>query len=212
MKMILMLIITIFLGLELEAQSITDARRTSLELNFGIGKVGFIGENDFVVDGIQCFDCDYQIIKNEGYEFNSRFTSNRTFNIKHEVLFGLGVNIWSYNVDVISGWTGKSLDSHSNVLGLFDIILGYRYVIKELKEKSFFIENMFHGELNSGNKFNRFKFSFEPGLGLKIMVNDSLKFLSILSYKHSITDFSTTDNDEQNPYSFGVKLGISKTL
>ena len=180
----------------------------SSEISIGISKVGSIGKNDFVVDRINREDCNYKAIRNEGYEYNFKLTINRTINSKNEIYSGIGLNLWTYKVDNISGWTGESLGMESDILTLIDLIVGYRLVVKKL----IIIENTFHGELNTKDIFNKFKFSIEPGIGLKIKLSNKLQLLPVLSYKQSLNNFSGVDYNKQRPYSIGLRIAINKTL
>ena len=142
---------------------------------------------------------------------SSKISLNKTINVKHEVILGVGFNLWNYKVDQIGGWTAIVLTTESKVVGLLDIGGGYRYFIKEFNGKSLFLENTIHGEFNTGNEFKKFKLSLEPGLGLKIRLSDRLKILSILNYKQALTDFYELDTTSQKPYSFGLGIGINKS-
>lgn len=208
MKKILFLVLITLFCVEMKSQSISNSSKFSSEISIGLGKVGFIGKNDFVIDRVNCFDCNYKAIRKEGYEYNFNLTINRTINSKNEMYSGIGFNLWRYKVDNISGWTGESLGTSSDILPLLDLIVGYRFAITEL----IFIENTFHGEFNTKDIFNKFKFSVEPGIGFKIKLGDKLQLLPVLHYKQSLTNFSGLDYNKNKPYSIGVKLAINKTF
>jgi len=194
------------------AQSIGSYQSNSLEFSFGIDKVGFIGGNDFVIDRIFCEDCDYQAIRQEGFELNFSLTANKTYNNKHELIYGAGFNLWLYQIDEINGSTGQLKDMESTTTGLIDLMLGYRYHLKEFKATSIFAENIFHGEVNTSDRFNKLRFSVAPGLGLMHLINDKTKLISVISYKQTLNNFSGLDHSQPKPYAFGIRFGLNKLL
>ena len=112
------------------------------------------------------------------------------------------------NGDIISSWQESSL-SKRRFSGQLDFLLGYRYFLKENKDRSLFVENVFHGEFTSINKYPRIKFSVEPAIGMKIRVSDSVNLLSIMSFKQPLGSSSFI---EVYKNSFGLRFGVNKTM
>jgi len=208
MKKIFFLIIITLFGIELNSQSINKSSGLSTEVSIGVGKVGLTSKNDLRVDQINCIDCVYRIIGDEGYEYNLRLTVNKAVNSHSEIYAGIGLTLWTYEIDNISGLTYKPLSTSSDLLGLMDLIVGYRFVVNDL----IFIESTFHSEFNTEDIFRKFRFSIEPGIGFKIKLDDTTQFLPVLSYKQSLTNFSASDYNKQRPYIVGIRLAINKAF
>ena len=82
MKRIFIGFLLFYLIIGLKAQSSSKLQGQSLELNFGIAKIGVFGDNDLIysLNNSPIYETEY--ITDKGIEINSRLTSNWTFNKK----------------------------------------------------------------------------------------------------------------------------------
>jgi len=211
MKKIQLFILLSILCIELRGQLTKTNSKSLLEISIGLGKVNSIGQGDFIIEGT-CVDCNYKAIRNFGHEFNSKITLNKKFSERHELLYGIGLNFWKHEVELINAWTGSTLENYSNTLTLFDLIAGYKFTVKEFGSNYLYVENIIHGEINFNSEFRRFRFSVEPGIGINVGINESLRLLSVISYKQSLTNFSGSNSRIHRPFNLGLKIGILKNI
>lgn len=174
MKHVLISALFILCNLISFSQTEIIAKNTSVEFNLGLSRVSFHDMKTFNINNVNCCHCVWQTIKDRGFEISTNLLINRAINTKHEIRIGFGLNIWNYEEESISDNSSQSLGIERNSISLFDVIVGNRYNIKELNNKMFFLENLFHGELNTADSFNKIKLSFEPGLGLKFNLRKRL--------------------------------------
>ncbi len=212
MKYLLSFTLSVFIITGLHAQTLQKLKPQSYEFTLGMGKVDIMENNNLVyaLNNSPVYDVEYMF--NKGVEVNSRFSSNWTFNKRHELIVGIDISMWSRksvvtNGDIISNWQDNITPSRT-FSGQADIILGYRFFLLSNESKSLFVENTFHKRLYSG-KFPGVNFSTEPGIGAKLKINESYDFITVLNYKQPIGDAYFNEIYQNN---FGVRLGINKTL
>lgn len=212
MKKVIILVLSIFCFLRLNAQSNDTLKKYSFELLVGIGKVAVL-ENDnniYALGNSPIFDSEY--IANKGFEFDTRLSANWSINEKNQILIGIDLNIWSRksiisNGDIIATWQESSLPER-RISSQVDFILGYRYFLLNNQNRSFFLENVFHKKIHS-SKFPGINYSTELGVGGKFKICKNYNFLTVISYKQPLGS-SFFNEIFQNK--LGVKVGVNKAI
>lgn len=211
MKKLQILALSILIATGLSAQGQADTNTHTFEWLLGMGKVNEVEDGKFIYFLPNSSNYESEYITDVGIELKSRFSSNWTFNNKHGVLVGLDINLWSRRSfvtggDVVSNWREQT---GNRTTGLqTDLIIGYRYFIFMKQGKGLFIENVIHSKLHSG-KYPGNQYSTEPGIGASLKLNENYNFISMLSFKQPIGNFTY---DELYKNCFGFKLGLSRVL
>ena len=201
---LIMVIVISGLSAQTEVNSINQLSDRSYEFSIGISKVGSLCNGD--CDLLFCGSGYYEFVRNDGIEFSSRFTFNKTFKERHEMFVGFGLNLWNFEMEI---WDFGDDSTESQFLLLTDVIAGYRFTLANLRSSSFFIESAVHGELNTNIDFGNFKLSIAPGFGLKTRINERSSLVTTLSYKRAFIGHRAVGYYERIPHSIGIQLGIN---
>lgn len=204
--------IIVLLTFSLSAQTTIEneyhnTTETSYEISLGVSNVGLNCKRD--CDLLRCGNDYYEFVNDEGFELSTRFGFNKSINERDEFLFGAGLNFWIFEVDIYNfGDTG----TESKLMGILDLFVGYRLLFANIGSSSLYVENTFHSEWSANIEFGNFKFSVEPGIGLKSNINESTSLITTLNYKRAIIGHSGAGYYEKTPSSLGGRIGINKKL
>ena len=208
----LFILVLFFTSLEIlcgQGKSLVGA----MEGSIGFGNVDIFNEAEFVVDNDVCVDfCDRSIMRNSGSEINIKLLGSLRWKQQHEFVAGTGFNLWNYRVDRVDNISGEGVIDVQERVGIFNLMLGYRYLLKQHKKNTFFLEALSNVQLVPVPKFVVIMFAIEPGLGCKINLTDRLSFNSVISYKIGLNDISYDVEEVHMANVLGIRLGLSRTF
>lgn len=195
-----------------EEQSSNFIRST--EISLGIGKVGILNNTEFLVNSDVCTDfCILSIMQNPGNEISTKFLTGFMWNQRHEFLGGIGLNIWSYDVDFLDNLTSEKVGEGIENVTAINFMLGYRLGLIRLERSTFFVEALPQAQMIFADKFVALMTAIEPGIGYRFDVNPNLSFNTVLAYKIGLNDISNDNLGEIHKANvISLRMGIKKTF
>ena len=197
-----------------KSQENTNPNQSSINLIFGFERTQFVGYENYKRDG-GYDDGNFEILGKNGNGINTKIETRKSIDERNGVSLGLGITIFQFNANTISGWTGEILNTKKVLIPSLCLQLGHNYAMKSEGNLIISLENTV--ELTNNTKFDEYNVKkinliWRPRINLAKNFSQKLSLIFEINYGFGIVGIAENNSYELRNNLLGLNLGIRRQL
>ena len=214
MKLYLVLIATFLMSENVNSQKNVNQNPLSIGFSFGFERTQFVGYESYKRDG-RYYDGDFEILGKDGNGINTKIETRKSIDERNAVSLGLGLSIFQFNANSISGWTGKILDTKKVLVPSLCLELSHIYTLKSKGNFNISIVNSI--ALTKNTKFSAYNLkeinlTWRPGINLEKTISQKNSLMLEIDYGFGLLSISENERYVLINNVLGLNLGIRRQL